>query len=207
MKGGVAYGVRSLCSGAECAGRGFSKVDINICVLKGALDYDDWKITIDGVEIYQDYIKDHHYDIYSNIYIGDVTELLPTLPRYDLILFIDVLEHLDFEDGIRLLQECSQRCRNMIIATPRDIVEQEDVFENPYETHRTQWRRKHFRMFKDRFFIHYPFVMIYFIGDDCDRVKHLHSQGRKDRMMSLGGSYLPFLRKPHNSFRKMLKRS
>ena len=47
MKGGVAYEVRSLCSEGECADRGFLKVDINIYVLKGALDYGDWKILSD----------------------------------------------------------------------------------------------------------------------------------------------------------------
>jgi len=75
----------------------------------GREEYNDWKRTIDGIEIFKNYITSLNKMIYDKIYIGDALDILPTLDKkYDLILLVDILEHFDYDDGIRLLKMCEQ---------------------------------------------------------------------------------------------------
>ena len=77
----------------------------------------DWKIIIDGIEIFQDYITPLHKIVYDQIYIGNVMDILPTLEKkYDLILLIDVIEHLNFDEGKKLIEMCQQHAKNIIIS-------------------------------------------------------------------------------------------
>ena len=56
--------------------------------------YDQWLRTIDGVEVFEPYIREVQRAVYNEVFIGNATEVLPTLEKqYDLILLIDVLEH------------------------------------------------------------------------------------------------------------------
>ena len=116
--------------------------------------YDDWKRRIDGIEVFVKYISPVHNLIYNNIYIGNAIDILPTLNvKYDLILLVDVLEHFHCKDGLLLLQECEKRSRNVLISVPIDMNPQEDSFGNPYEKHKFQWEKKHFKMFRNKFFL------------------------------------------------------
>ena len=61
---------------------------------------------IDGIEVFESYITPGQKYYYDSIYIGNALDILPTLYHYDLILLIDVLEHLNQEDGHSLLVLC-----------------------------------------------------------------------------------------------------
>lgn len=54
---------------------------------------------------------------------------------YDLIIFGDVLEHLNVEDAQALLKYSFPRCRDMIVAVPF-LYPQGAIYGNPYEVHR-----------------------------------------------------------------------
>jgi hypothetical protein len=104
-----------------------------------------WQRRIDGIEAYERYLNPVHHYIYNQIHIGNAIDILPRLKdRYDLVLLIDVLEHFDHDDGLRLLTLCKQRARNLIVSTPRDIGHQEKSWGNPFEAHRFQWTDSHF---------------------------------------------------------------
>jgi hypothetical protein len=104
-----------------------------------------WQRRIDGIEAYERYLNPVHHYIYNQIHIGNAIDVLPRLKeRYDLVLLIDVLEHFEREDGLRLLTLCKQRASNLIVSTPRDIGHQEGSWGNPFETHRFQWTDSHF---------------------------------------------------------------
>lgn len=138
----------------------------------GNRNYKNWKKQIDGIEIFEEYITPLHNFIYNRIYVGNAVELLPELEKkYDLILLIDVIEHLNYENGLRLLEECKKRARNVLISTPRDIGTQKDEFNNQYETHIFQWKKKYFNRFTKKFFIPNIDSIIVFIGDDAPEVK------------------------------------
>src|SRR5215216_7603641 len=49
----------------------------------------NWKVRIDGIEGYAEYLTDMHRYLYNNIYTGDAIELLRGLPTYDLVFLGD----------------------------------------------------------------------------------------------------------------------
>jgi SAM-dependent methyltransferase len=82
------------------------------------------------------------FSAYDHFYLGDLRELAQLLPaeppRYDLALLIDVIEHLEKEEGHRLLTELLLRARRVLVATPWGFRAQE-VSGSPFETHRSGW--------------------------------------------------------------------
>ena len=63
----------------------------------------DWKTKINGIEIFRDY-RNPIWRCYDHVMIGDATQLIDTLPDYDLILMSEVLEHLPKDVGQLMLQ-------------------------------------------------------------------------------------------------------
>jgi hypothetical protein len=48
---------------------------------------------------------------------------------------------------------------------------QKDAFDNPFETHRFQWQRKHFDYFSNKFFAAHDLSLICYIGEDAQKVR------------------------------------
>ena len=65
--------------------------------------YFNWQTKIDGIEIFEKYVTPLQRAIYSNIYVGNAIDILPTLGDYDIIICSDMLEHLSEKDGVFLL--------------------------------------------------------------------------------------------------------
>ena len=139
----------------------------------GRGQYKDWRRRIDGIEVFKEYLTPIHDFVYNQAYVGNVLDILPTLrTRYDLILLIDILEHFEYVDGIHLLKECRKHGRNIIISTPKHAsMLQRECFGNPFETHRFQWRKKHFRGFGSLFFVHHQRSIICYMGEDVQGVR------------------------------------
>jgi len=82
------------------------------------------------------------YPVYDNVYIGTILEsdrILPAdAPVYDLALFIEVIEHLEKEDGWKVLDMLTRRAHQVIVTTPLGFRPQE-AEGLPYETHRSGW--------------------------------------------------------------------
>ena len=85
---------------------------------------------------------------YDHVWTGDLRNidalLPPDAPRYDLALFIDVIEHLEKPEGYRLLDALVLRARKVLVTTPWGFRPQE-VPGMPYETHRSGWQPWDFR--------------------------------------------------------------
>jgi hypothetical protein len=131
----------------------------------------EWTHRIDGIEACKEYILDHHKIIYDNLYFGDALEILPTLQmRYDLLLASDILEHFDRDRGLKFLQACLARARNVIISTPHDSGKQMVESDNPFETHRSEWAWKDFAGFPNKFHVANDVSLIVFIGEDATKI-------------------------------------
>jgi len=82
------------------------------------------------------------FAVYDQVYVGDLrafdTLLPPEAPRYDLALFIDVIEHLEKPEAFHLLDGLTRRAREVLITTPWGFRPQE-VPGMPFETHRSGW--------------------------------------------------------------------
>lgn len=88
------------------------------------------------------------YAVYDHAYQGDLREvatlLPPGTPRYDLALFIEVIEHLEKDEALRLVQRLLKIARRVLITTPWGFRRQE-IQNMPYETHRSGWYPWEFR--------------------------------------------------------------
>jgi SAM-dependent methyltransferase len=82
------------------------------------------------------------YEGYDHVYVGDVTRLDDVLPadapRYDLALFLDVIEHFEKPRGWAALEAITRRARRVLVTTPWGFRRQE-IPGMPYETHRSGW--------------------------------------------------------------------
>jgi SAM-dependent methyltransferase len=133
--------------------------------------YDDWQHRIDGIEVFPRYVGSLQRAIYDEIYLGDALEILPRLDHhYDLVLLIDVLEHLPEEKGVALLDAARRVGRDLIVSTPRDIGHQGEVFDNPHETHHFQWTKRHLKPLGG-FFVPNRRSLIWYGGEDAARVR------------------------------------
>ncbi len=82
------------------------------------------------------------FDVYDHVYVGDLRRLDSLLPaepaRYDLALFIDVIEHLEKADAWQALERLTRRARKVLLTTPWGFRPQE-IEGMPWETHRSGW--------------------------------------------------------------------
>lgn len=109
---------------------------------------ENWRMRIDGIEGYPEYITEMHRFIYSNIHVGDARQLLPDLKEYDLIFMGDILEHFEKPDGLQLLRSALAKAKQaVILTTPKFETAQGDLCGNPLERHRSLWKAKDFREF------------------------------------------------------------
>lgn len=112
---------------------------------------------IDAVEAYLPYIENFKLEkIYDNVYNVDILDF--NLPiKYDLIIFGDILEHIEVDKAIALLDRLKE-IDQIIIAAPYQY-EQGALYGNPYEIH------KQSDLTKDIFLQRYPDYS-YMFGDN-----------------------------------------
>jgi 2-polyprenyl-3-methyl-5-hydroxy-6-metoxy-1,4-benzoquinol methylase len=95
---------------------------------------------IDAVEAHEPY-RSPAYGVYRKVWYQDVMELLDVVRIYDLIVMVDVIEHLSREDGLRLLMAA----KRYVISTPNYWSPQGPEFGNEYERHVSQWKPEDFK--------------------------------------------------------------
>jgi SAM-dependent methyltransferase len=100
-------------------------------------------VSVDGIEAFPSYVSCLQREIYDQIFIGDAREILPQLSgdSYDLVILIDVLEHFERADAVRVLAECQRVGKVVVVSTPRRFWPQQASWGNPFECHRSLWRR------------------------------------------------------------------
>ena len=106
-------------------------------------NYFKWKTRIDGIEGFKKYVTNVQRCIYDNIYIGDAVDVIKSLGVYDLIISVDMLEHLEKEKGKMLLKDIKKHCRTSIISLPMYPSKQHGgKFKNKFGPHRAVWREE-----------------------------------------------------------------
>jgi 2-polyprenyl-3-methyl-5-hydroxy-6-metoxy-1,4-benzoquinol methylase len=104
---------------------------------------ENWNVKIDCIEGFEKYITDLHRAVYNGIFIGDAQNILKGFEdkAYELVLAIDILEHLKKEDGIAFIKSLQRIGENVIIATPAEFIKQV-VPENTLEDHLSFWNKE-----------------------------------------------------------------
>jgi hypothetical protein len=126
---------------------GFIARDVLDVMLGQRYRREHWKIRLDGIEIFPDYIQDHQRAIYDNIYLGDAFALIDALKTYDVIVLGDVLEHFEKAKAIAFLDKCvSHANKYLILGVPlTGGWKQPAIYGNPYEEHRSTWNYDEFK--------------------------------------------------------------
>lgn len=110
------------------------------------VDRASWRTRIDAVEAFGPYVTPLLREVYDEIHLCDVLQLLDVSPSlrsasrrgWDLILSCDQIEHLAPDDVPRFISLARARCRHLVIVTPKEPSKQGEAFGNPYEVHRSR---------------------------------------------------------------------
>jgi hypothetical protein len=106
-------------------------------------DKSEWKFTIDGIEVFEEYITPVHHYVYNRLFFGEACEILKGLEPggYELILAVDILEHFYKDKGKKFIAELKRVGRRSLVSTPKQWMEQ-DIPQNPFENHRSLWTKE-----------------------------------------------------------------
>ena len=189
-------------------GVGFGKYGVlareYLDVSDGRDAYRDWKRRIDGVEAFGEYLTPLHDFIYDEVFIGNATAVVPGLARrYDLVLLVDVIEHLTKEEGVKLLRDCLAVSRNVLISTPSDFIEQHEHFGNVHEVHKSHWKASDFAAIAPMCALPNPdeISLVCVIGSDVETVRR-GMRGWRRRLKAA----LPFILKPYRALKSRFHR-
>jgi hypothetical protein len=92
---------------------------------------------VDAVEAWEPYVTPRLRAIYDSVWTGDVMDFPPaSLDGYDLVLLVDVIEHLSREDGFELLHRIPER---VVVCTPAEFFQNPEHEDCPPEKHRSLW--------------------------------------------------------------------
>lgn len=87
---------------------------------------------VDCVEVWEPNIRDAKLDkIYTTVFHSNISDF--KFEWYDILIFGDVLEHIEYKDALRILNYLWGRCSDAYFAIPYSMPQ--DADENPYELH------------------------------------------------------------------------
>lgn len=139
-------------------GTGFGKWGVLVrhhCDFSKALSPKDllkenWRIRIDGIEVFPHFVTDLHHYIYNEMYVDDIEMVIDKIGQYDVILMVAVLAHFPEDIGVSLLKKLYNLSNKAFIITiPTIKWAQDDSFENPHEVHYdVKWWNKDFSFAK-----------------------------------------------------------
>ena len=89
--------------------------------------------TMDAVEAFEPNAQ--KLDGYRQVFNCDIADL--EYGAYDLIIFGDVIEHMEVAKAQKVLEYAKTRCKDMIVAVPYQL-RQGAIYGNPWEVH-IQW--------------------------------------------------------------------
>lgn len=95
-------------------------------------------VRVDCVECNPDYLWPHLSQFYQHVYQGRIEDLCRELPRYDVVLMTDVIEHLDKPVAEGVLASFFKNGSTIVLSTPTKFLQQ-DLYGSPDERHRSLW--------------------------------------------------------------------
>jgi len=111
-------------------------------VWDGRIQPAQWTTRIDGIELDERRIQPHARHLYTSLHVGDLRALVPALAArtaYDVILFGDVLEHLEKPDARAALDAAIRLARELVVVRiPMGDGWRREGREPP-DHHRSQW--------------------------------------------------------------------
>lgn len=101
----------------------------------------EWTTWIEGIEPHVQY-RSPNWSMYNHIHGCKVNDILYSLGKYDLIIFLEVLEHIEKPEGLKLLADLMLHTSNLIVSFCNN--DQRDVRDNKLEDHVSKWNTSDF---------------------------------------------------------------
>lgn len=112
--------------------QGATCLDVGACDGKWNSILGDY-LTMDAVEIFRPNIEEHHLEQkYRKVFCADIADV--KYEWYDLIIFGDVIEHMEVTKAQKVIEYARPRCKDMIVAVPFQYP-QDEMYGNKYERH------------------------------------------------------------------------
>jgi hypothetical protein len=145
-----------------------------------SINRSSWKTQIDAIEVYEKYICDLQRYIYTNIFIGNIIDLVKNLNNYDVILLLDVIEHFEKEEGRRLLDNLMSKVNKLlVITTPPFEFTQGNICGNEFERHRSVWAPGDFKKYKNKRIINVNnYSLCIFLSREPGKIPLLNQKNR-----------------------------
>lgn len=137
----------------------------------------EWRLQIDAIESFTKYITQLHHHIYDEIYCMHIENATTYLKnKYDLVLAIDVIEHLTKDSCTHFFNWLQSHAVNAIITTPKRFYPQQAMYGNKGERHITHWTRKQIqtKLAMPTVRIAHKTAIIIYAGENTSRIKHHH---------------------------------
>jgi hypothetical protein len=100
-----------------------------------------------GVDIFKPYIDSHKADgLYKECICGDITKMRFGINQFDVVVCMDVLEHIEKEKAKKLLERMPLWANKVIVTTPNGEVGN-GISDNPYQKHISSWNVKDFQYY------------------------------------------------------------
>ncbi|MFX1504291.1 MAG: methyltransferase domain-containing protein [Promethearchaeota archaeon] len=102
-----------------------------------------------GVDIFENYIEiSKKKKIHNDYLLLNILEIDRKIPEksFDCVLLLDVIEHLEKLDGIKLIKKIEKIAKKkIIIFTPNGFLHQDKYDDNIYQIHRSEWNYNIFK--------------------------------------------------------------
>ncbi len=102
------------------------------------------RLKMDAAEADPELMLPHLPHFYNKIYEGDVLVNYESFEKYDLVLMVDVIEHLDKDSSLEMLQHFIKNGSTVLVATPVDFFQQH-LYESEFEHHVSHWSANDFK--------------------------------------------------------------
>lgn len=100
-----------------------------------------------GVEMFPAYLEESKKKNIHDEYIeGNILLMEFPSKSYDLVFCSEVIEHLEKDDGVKLLDNAEKwACKKVIITTPNGFLQQDEYDNNPLQIHKSGWTALEFQ--------------------------------------------------------------
>jgi hypothetical protein len=107
---------------------------------------EEWRVHIEGVEIWEAQITRLPWirDLYDELHIGDVSQIIHRLSKYDVILALGILEYLPYEPALSTLKALVTRFHSalcLFLPIGEAWLGHGQVGDNPYTIPKSAWDR------------------------------------------------------------------
>lgn len=99
---------------------------------------------LDALEVWEDYRSRFPWTglLYDHLLVGDMRSFR-SWAAYDLVLLIDVIEHVPLQEGIEVLHRIADAGAMALVSTPRHYPQGPEL-GNPHEAHLSEWTASSF---------------------------------------------------------------